>query len=193
MEIFQELFYRGFNILELVGVVTGILYVWLNIRQNIWCWPFGLVSVTIYMIVFFQVRLYADVGLQVVYIGLSFYGWYYWLHGGAGHDAAPVTCITPRQTAVLAFVGIVSTGLMGFGLSHTDASLPYWDSTTTVWSLVGQWLTSKKILENWLVWIAVDTLYVGIYIYKGLYLTSGLFAAYLIMAVAGYFAWRKTL
>lgn len=194
MDVFQELFYRGFNLLELVGVVTGVLYVVLNIRQQIWCWPVGLVSVTAYLVVFYDVRLYADMGLQAVYIVLSVYGWYYWLHGGAAHEAAPVRRVTRSEAAALAAVGVLATVALGFGLArYTDADLPYWDATTTVWSLVAQWLTSKKILENWPVWIAVDTLYVGIYVYKGLYLTAGLFAAYLILAVTGYFAWKKTL
>jgi nicotinamide mononucleotide transporter len=194
MEIFQELFYRGFNLLEVVGFVTGVLYVVLNIRQNIWCWPVGLVSVLVYMVVFYEVRLYADVGLQVIYVALSIYGWYYWLHGGEAHAQAKVVRVTRRQSLTLALVAVLGTAAMGFALSnHTDASLPYWDSATTVGSLVGQWLTSKKILENWLVWIAVDTLYVGVYLYKGLYLTTLLFAAYLVLATMGYFAWKKTM
>ncbi len=194
MEIFQELFYRGFNLLELVGFVTGVLYVVLNIRQNIWCWPVGLVSVLAYMVVFYEVRLYADVGLQVIYVVLSIYGWYYWLHGGEAHAQAKVVRVTRRQSLTLALVAALGTAAMGYALAnHTDASLPYWDSTTTVGSLVGQWLTSKKILENWLVWIAVDALYVGVYLYKGLYLTTLLFAAYLVLATMGYFAWKKTM
>ena len=166
----------------------------LNIRQNIWCWPVGLVSVAAYLVVFYDVRLYADVGLQFIYIVLSVYGWYYWLHGGARHDAAPVRRVTRREAAVLAGLGVVATAAMGVGLATcTDADLPYWDSTTTVWSLAAQWLTSKKILENWFLWVAVDALYVGIYLYKGLYMTAGLFAAYLVLAVIGYFAWKKTM
>lgn len=194
MEIFQELFYRGFNLLELVGFVTGILYVVLNIRQNIWCWPVGLVSVLAYMVVFYEVRLYADAGLQVIYVVLSVYGWYYWLHGGEAHSRAKVRRLTRREGLTLALIAVAGTSAMGYGLAnHTDASLPYWDSATTVGSLIGQWLTSKKILENWIVWIVVDALYVGVYLYKGLYLTTVLFAIFLGLAVTGYFAWKKTM
>ncbi|GIV57834.1 MAG: transporter [Rhodothermaceae bacterium] len=194
VELFQELFIKGFNLLEAVGFTAGLLYVILNIRQNVWCWPVGLVSVTAYLLVFWEVRLYADMGLQVFYIGLSLYGWYYWLHGGREDGAAPVVRLTGRQAAVAALLGVAGTALMGYLLARfTNADLPYWDSATTVFSLVGTWMTARKILENWLLWIAVDTLYVVIYVYKGLYLTSVLFALYLVLATMGYFAWKRTM
>ncbi|QXD16973.1 nicotinamide riboside transporter PnuC [Rhodocaloribacter litoris] len=194
MELFQELFIKGFNLLEVVGFTAGLLYVLLNIRQNVWCWPAGLVSVTAYLIVFWEVRLYADMGLQVFYIGLSLYGWYYWLHGGRDDGEAPVVRLARRQAAVAALLGLAGTALMGYLLARfTDADLPYWDSATTVFSLVATWMTARKILENWLLWIAVDTLYVFIYVYKGLYLTSVLFALYLVLATTGYFAWKRTM
>ena len=132
-------------------------------------------------------------GLQAIYIVLSLYGWYYWLRGGPRGDAAPVVRLGLRAGFVLGVLGAAGATGVGYGLATwTDADLPYWDATTTAFSLVGQWLLAKKVLENWLVWIAVDVLYVGIYVYKELYLTAGLFGLYTVLAVAGFFAWRKT-
>lgn len=180
--------------LELIGVVFGLIYVLLNIRQNIWCWPAGLVNVSLFLILFYQTRLYAEVGLQAVYIVLSIYGWYYWLRGGNDHTEAPVSRLPLKTSVVLLLIGVVATVGMGWSLSrYTDADLAYWDSTTTVMSLIGQWMTAKKILENWIVWIVVDVLYVGIYFYKELYLTTGLFALYLVLAVLGYRTWKRSM
>ena len=171
----------------------GFAYVLLSIRQSIWCWPVGLVSVTLFLVLFYQARLYADAGLQAIYIVLSLYGWYYWLRGGPRGEEAPVVRLGRRAAFVLGMLGAAGAAGVGYGLATwTDADLPYWDATTTAFSLVGQWLLAKKVLENWLVWIAVDVLYVGIYVYKGLYLTAGLFGGYTVLAVAGFFAWRKS-
>ncbi|MEM6647457.1 MAG: nicotinamide riboside transporter PnuC [Bacteroidota bacterium] len=186
--------FLGFNVpvLEFTAVVFGFLSVWLNTRQNIWVWPTGLVSVALYVLIFFDARLYADMGLQGVYIVLSLYGWWAWLYGGPEGDALPITRLTPKHGAILGAIGIAA--MIGIGLSLdrlTDADIPYWDAFTTAFSLVAQWLMAKKILEHWLVWIVVDAVAIGVYIYKDLYLTAGLFAAFLVLAAIGYVAWRK--
>lgn len=143
---------------------------------------------------FFQARLYADMGLQAVYIVLQIYGWYLWLHGGPDRGELRVSRVTAGLILFLATLGIAATLLMGWSLSiYTDADLPYWDSTTTVMSLIAQWMLAKKILENWLVWIGADVLFLGIYYYKELYLTCALYGLFLILAVLGLLAWRKTL
>jgi nicotinamide mononucleotide transporter len=180
------------NYYEVVAVIFGIVSVYLSTRQNIWSWPTGIVNVTMYIVVFFQVKLYADMGLQVVYLALSVYGWYQWLYGGVGRTALHVSRTRPRTAALLAGLGIASAAALATLLDrHTDAALPYLDSAVTATSLVAQWMMTRKLLESWLVWVAVDVVYVGMFIYKALYLTAGLYAVFLVLAAMGYVAWRR--
>ena len=182
------------NRLEIAGTILGLISVWLTVRQNIWCWPTGLVMVALYAVIFFQVKLYADAGLQVVYFVLQIYGWYEWLRGGKGHSKLNVAHVSARLAALLAAIAVVATALMGYLLAtRTDAALPYWDSTATVLSLIAQWMLAKKYIENWLVWITVDVLSIGIYAAKALYPTMALYAAFLVLATLGWVEWRKSL
>ena len=182
------------NYYEVFGVVTALLCVWLYTRQNVWSWPLTIVSAGLYMIVFFQARLYADVGLQGVYILVAIYGWYEWLYGGPQHSVLAVSRLTRTTALVLLALVVGGTAVLAFPLAaYTNASLPFWDSLTTVMSLVAQWMLAKKILESWLVWIVADTIYVGIFLYKALYLTAGLYVVFLGLAVLGFIEWRKTM
>ncbi len=162
-------------------------------RQNIWCWPTGLVQVSLYIVIFYQVKLYSDLILHVIYVFLQIYGWHHWLKGGRERDMLPVS-ILARQ-ALVAWLLVVATGTVGWGYlmaTHTDAAVPYGDAFTTVASLVAQWLMARKRLESWLFWISVDVIAIGIYAYKQLYLTSGLYAVFLVLATLGWFAWRRS-
>ena len=178
--------------LELVAVVTGFACVWLAARESIWNFPVAIVSCLLYVFVFSQTRLYADCGLQFFFIALSGYGWYEWLYGGRGDSALAVTHTSSREWLVSA--GFVLFFTLGFGyyLRHsTDAALPYVDSFTTAGSLVAQYLLTRKRLENWLLWLLVDLVYVPLYWYKNLYFSSLLFALYLALAAYGYWEWRR--
>jgi nicotinamide mononucleotide transporter len=180
--------------LETIAAITGALAVWLSTRQNILSWPIALVNVSLYAVVFFQTRLYADMGLQVVYFALSLYGWYEWLHGGADRTALAVSR-TPRRLALrLAIIGVVGALTLGTLLRRfTDASLPYLDSTLTSFSLVAQYMMTRKLLENWATWIVLDVIYVGMFIYKDLPRTAVLYAIFLGLAVMGHLRWRRAL
>jgi nicotinamide mononucleotide transporter len=178
--------------LELAAFVTGAAYVVLAVRENAWCWPVGIVSVGLSVVLFFGAKLYADMGLNAVYVAVSFYGWYHWLHGGPGRGTLRVTR-TPRAWP-LVVAGVVFAALLGLLLrAWTDASLPFWDSSTTSGSLVAQWMQTRKWLENWHVWVAVDAVYIGMYVYKSLYLMAGLYAVYLVLAVLGVREWTRSL
>ncbi len=180
-------------IYETIAAVTSLLSVWLYIKENIWCWLTGLIGVIFYLIVFYQSKLYADMGLQVIYIYLQIYGWYQWLYGGKNRSELQISRSNAKLNLMLAATGITGAALMAYLLSSfTDASLPLWDSTATVLSLIAQWMIAKKILENWLVWITADVLYVGIFFYKGLYQSMALYAVFLVLATLGYFEWRKS-
>jgi nicotinamide mononucleotide transporter len=182
------------NPYEVVGVAFGAVAVYLTVRENVWCWPTGLVNVVLSAIVFAQTRLYADMGLQLVYVVLCLYGWYAWLHGGPEHGALAVARTPSRALTFLALGGVAFAMGLGLFLHHeTDAALPYWDASTASFSLVAQWMQTRKWIENWGVWIGVDVVYVGIYVVKGLFLMAGLYAAFLVLAVAGLLAWQKSL
>ena len=151
-------------------------------------------NVVLYAVVFYEAKLYADMGLQVVYAALSVYGWYEWLHGGENRTELHVTRTGPRLGALLALIAVAGSVLLGMLLHRAaDAALPFMDTALSSTSLVAQWMMTRKKLENWLVWSAVDVLYVGMFIYKGLYLTSALYAVFLALAVRGYVEWRRTM
>jgi nicotinamide mononucleotide transporter len=182
------------NVFEIVGVVTGILGVWLTTRQKIWCWPVGLVSVVAFIVVFFRAKLYAAMGLQFVYVGLIGYGWYSWRCGGEGHQALLVSRLPRPLLAILALIGAGGSLVLGFWLGRsTDEALPYIDGLTTSFSLVAQWMQARKYLENWLVWVVVDVVYVGMSLSRGLTLTAGLYAVYICLALLGLRDWRRSM
>ena len=179
---------------EVLAVVTGIISVYLSTRENIWSWPTALVNVSLYFVVFLEAKLYADMGLQVVYFALSLYGWYEWLYGGENRTELHVSR-TPRSLGVrLVLIGAATATVLGTMLARfTDAALPYVDSATTSTSLVAQWMMTRKLLENWAVWAVVDVVYIGMFVFKRLYLTAGLYSVFLVLAIMGYFQWRRSL
>ena len=179
---------------ELAAAVVGAVSVWCSTRQSIWSWPTGIVNVLMYVWVFFCARLYADMGLQVVYAGISVYGWWHWLHGGARGTELPVSRMPARYRLPLAAGVVAAAVLVGAGLHRaTDASLPWADAALTAASLAAQWMLSRKYVENWLVWIAADVAYVAMFAYKRLWCTAVLYAVFLVLAVAGWRAWRRSL
>ncbi len=180
--------------LELVAALVGALSVYLSVRQNIWSWPTAIVNVVLYTLVFYDAKLYADMGLQVIYAVLSVYGWYEWLHGGENKTELHVTRTGRRLAIVLSLIGVAGAAVLGVILrGATDAALPFMDSFLSSTSLIAQWMMTKKKLENWIVWIAVDVLYVGMFAFKHLYLTSALYAVFLGLAVRGYIDWRRSM
>jgi nicotinamide mononucleotide transporter len=186
--------WHAMSLIELIGVITGVIGVWLAARQNIWTWPVSLVSVAMYVVVFYDARLYADMGLNAFYVITSFYGWYVWLYGGKGHTERKISKVGKKEFMLLVGLGVVFTVGLGYFLeNYTDADLSYTDSATTAISLIGYWMMAKKQLENWLVWLVVDVLYVGVYLYKELYLTSGLFFVFLLLSIKGYIEWKQEL
>ena len=187
-----SLFGLGVTPLEVISFVLSLLTVLLNIRQNHWAWLFAIVSSAAYGMVFFNARLYGDMGLQVVFIVVSVWGWHSWLRGGAGHGALPVTRL--GRAGWRASLGGWALGfvlLAYFLKTWTDTDVPHADGFLTAGSLVGQVLLSRKKVENWHAWIAVDILYVGLYLYKDLVLTAILYALFVVLAVIGLRAWRR--
>jgi nicotinamide mononucleotide transporter len=181
---------------DLVGLASGLLCVWLLIRENIWTFPIGLVYAFVSLVIFYRARLYADLTEHVYYVVMNAYGWYYWLRGGApdGRHQAPVTRIGAPLALALVVAAMAATAAFGWYLdTQTDAEVPYWDTATTVMSFIAMWMTARKYLENWYVWFVVDVVKTAIYVVKGIELYAVLYGVYLAMAVMGWWAWRESL
>src|SRR5688572_4332133 len=180
------------NIYEVVGTIFGLAGVWLATRQNVWTWPVGLVSVAMYIVFFYQIKLYADMGLQVFFAGASLYGWYEWLHGGKNKTELPVSILSVKGRMLAIISGILFTFILGFYFQNfTDASYPVLDSSLAAFSLVGQFLLTRKKIENWVLWFVVDVVYVWLYVQKEAYLTAILYFVFLGLAIQGFLAWRR--
>lgn len=181
---------------EVTGLVTGLLAVWLLIRQNICTWPIGFAYAFVSVVVFVDAKLYADVVLHVFYVGMNLYGWWYWLFGGRRRKGENLAVIrTPRrQGFLLVVLSALGVFFMGLALSNwTDADFAYWDSLTTVLSFSAMWMMARKYVENWIVWFFVDIVAVVLYLVKGISLYALLYAVYLAMAIFGWLSWRRTM
>ncbi len=179
--------------IETIAVVFGLICVWLTIRQNILCWPAGLVQVVLFIVIFYRVKLYSDVILHVIYVVMQLYGWYHWSRGSNHQQSLPVSTLTSDGRWSWPFVAVVGTFVWGYLMAtFTDAAVPYADSFVAVTSLIAQWLLARKKLESWYFWMVVDVVAIGIYFHKDLMLTAGLYAVFLVLAVIGLFAWLKS-
>ncbi len=179
---------------EALAVVFNLAYVGLAIVQSVWCWPAGFVGAGLTLFVFVQARLYGTAALQLVYMALMVYGWYQWRHGGEKGGRRQVSR-TPRRWRIgLCVAGAAFAAVLGLFLAQrTDAALPVWDAGTTSFSLVAQFMTTRKWIGTWLVWIVVDTVYVGMLVSQELHLMAALYLAYLVLAVVGLLSWRRSL
>lgn len=178
--------------LEIAATTTGLLSVWLTARQNIWCWPVGLVNVGCFFFMFFDAKLYADMTLQVFFFALSLQGWIVWLTNRQGAAVRPTTRISRRTAVGLGIALLAATSVWGYVLTrYTDASIPYLDAFIATLSVLAQFLLSSKKLENWYLWFAVDVMSVGMYAYKGLYSVAFLYLIYLGIVVSGWYGWKR--
>jgi len=182
--------------IEIFGVVTGIIYVILEVKQNRLLWPLGLLTSAIFVYIFFNGKFYADMGLQVYYVLISIYGWYYWSRGGerSGSGELPVVRGNRKQLFILSLIFAVSwIGIYFLLNSLTDSTVPLGDSFTTALAIVATWMLARKIIEHWFLWIVANLISIALYIYKGLYPTVILYVVYTAMAVYGYLEWKKSI
>lgn len=187
-------FFKITSWLEWCGVITGTLCVWLAAKNNILNWPLAIISVLIYIFIFFESKLYSDMGLQVYFLVTNAYGWYFWSKNSNNPESSrPVSLITNKEIALSALAVLLMTILPGTLLHYfTKASYPFLDSFCTACSLVAQIFLARKVLQNWLIWIFVDIIYVGVYISKDLYATAIMYALYVYIAWVGYQEWKKS-
>ncbi|HXG58522.1 MAG TPA: nicotinamide riboside transporter PnuC [Thermoanaerobaculia bacterium] len=178
--------------IEAIATVAGLLCVWLLVRQNIWTWAAGLVQVTLYVYVFYHAKLYSDLILHLIYIVLQFVGWYQWRHGGRARSELAVSRLSRRGNAAALALTLGGAAAWGtFMATKTDAALPWGDAFTMVASLVAQGLQTRKKLETWLYWIAVDVVAIAVFFIKQLYLTTGLYFVFLILSAIGFVEWKR--
>jgi nicotinamide mononucleotide transporter len=180
--------------MEIVSAVLVLVSVYLSTRENIWAWPTAIVAVILFGAVLWQQRLYAGVGLQVCFVVISGYGWYHWLFGGALHNELKVSRITPATAAGVLAAWVAGWLLYGWAVVTfmTDPALPWFDAALSAASLLAQWMLSRKILENWLVWVTVNVCYVGLFISQGLPVYAGLYVILFFLATKGYLDWRRS-
>lgn len=196
-DIISELisYASGLEMLEFAGMIFGLLAVYYLIKENIFTWPAGIIYVLISFVIFFNAKLYADLFLHIVYLVLNLYGWYFWKYGNKKKDEKlPVTTDKNSNLTLLSILSLVGIAIMGYSLKNfSDASLPYWDSATTILSFTGMWLTARKKIESWYFWFVVDVIATIVYIYKGIYFYSFLYCIYIGMAISGYVNWKKSM
>ena len=176
---------------EVLGFVTGLINVGLLVVRHILNWPIGILNVLLLMLVFWSAGLYADAGLQIVYVILGAYGWWAWLYGGEQHTELRVRSTSRREWLWLAVAGVVLTGGLYLFLEHlTGSTVPLADALTTALSLLATYGQTRKLVESWWLWIAADLIYIPLYGYKGLWLTAILYVGFLTLCVFGLRSWR---
>ena len=177
---------------EAVAVFLGIAYLLLALRESIWCWYAGFASTAIFLLIFWDVGLVMEAGLQIYYLVMSVYGWWHWRSDGGDEEPIPIVSWKLREHAIA--VGVVLAATLASGsllAANTDAALPFLDSFTTWASVLTTWMVARKVLQNWLYWLVIDSAAIVLYIDRELYLTALLFVVYLVIALFGYLRWRR--
>jgi nicotinamide mononucleotide transporter len=180
---------------EVLGFALALVMVVCSIRELHWSWPLAIVSSILYFFVFKDSLLYAEANLQIVFAVLALWGWWQWLRRGEGDTPAlHIQQLSRRGWWLCALALALLWPALAWGLMHyTDSDVPWWDALPTALSLIGQALLGRKLIENWLVWLVVNVISVGLFAYKGLWLTCLLYAIFIAMSVAGWREWQKRL
>ncbi len=186
------------NYLELIGTIIGLVYLWFEYHASIYLWVASVVMPIVYTFIFFDAGLYADMGIQIYYVLASIYGFICWKWAIGRKNKETVTDTlkishAPRRLITpLSIISIFLTFAIAYILiSFTDSNVPWWDSVTTSLSIVAMWLMARKYIEQWWLWIVVDVISAGLYIYKDLYFTAGLYTLYAVIAYFGYKKWKE--
>ena len=181
--------------LELIAVVLSVAMVWCNLRVDPTGWPLAIVSSALYAVLFASSRLYGEASLQLLFIAVSCWGWWQWLRGRGGDgELLRVHRMSRAQQLVVSALTLVAWPLLALLLArHTDTDVPFLDALPTAGSVAGQFLLGRKLIENWLVWLAVNVFSIGLFAYKQLWLTAALYALFAVLSVVGWRAWRARL
>ncbi len=183
------------NWIENLAVFTGLLYIVLSVKQNIWCWLFGIISSGLYLYVFFFSKIYADMLLQLYYVIMGIYGWLHWARIDtlkSLEKELAVSKLTKKQGFLILLGTLILWFLIAqFLIRFTDSPIPWIDAFTTSFSFTATWMLARKILEHWIIWVVVDAISVGLYFYRDLYSSVFLFVIYTVLAIVGYREWHN--
>lgn len=180
-------------LLQIVGTLLGLLYLWLEYKANIWVWIVGAIMPMVHGMLYLQSGIYADAAMQLYYVAAGIYGLFVWLRGEKRSEKRIDIQHTPKQWifSLVAVYVVLHISLYFLLTEFTDSRVPLFDSMSTALSIVAMWMLSRKLVEQWLVWLVVDMISVGLYLYKGIPITAMLYMLYCALAVAGYMRWRK--
>lgn len=196
--IIAEIWGYPLSYAELIGTVFGLICVYLASRENVLTWPAGIVNELFFFVIFFQVHLYANMFLQVIFFFSTMYGWYKWKNDRGGDES--VTRMVFREVAIFSLAAVVLTGITGYLISHVNqyfpryfekASYPYIDSLVMVLSVIATILLARKKLENWVLWVIIDVISVILYFLQGVYFIALEYLILLGIASFGLFNWTK--
>jgi nicotinamide mononucleotide transporter len=177
--------------LELAGMAATVVGIWLTTKRLLICWPVVLLADFLYLAVFYRARLYSDALLQVFFVAFTIYGWWHWWRGVREEGEVRVVALGVRGWMAGLAAGTVGAVLLGWLMVRVGAALPHLDATLASYSLVASWWGARKHIANWWLWIAVDLVYIGEYVYKGLQATALLYAGLVLLAVLGLRDWRR--
>lgn len=178
--------------LEFVGLIIGLLYLYLEYKANIWLWPVGVIMPLVYIVIFYQSKFYADMGIYVYYFFASIYGWYIWSKSIKKADEVLISQLPIKYLSkMIALFVIIFAAITFVLIRFTDSPVPYGDSLTTTLSIIAMWMLAHKYIEQWLLWIVVNIISTGLYFWKGLDTTAVLFIVYSIIPIFGYFKWKR--
>ena len=176
--------------IQWMAFLSSIVYVILAAKENIWCWAFGILAVSLSFFIYLQSRLFSDASLQVFYFGMSIYGWIHW-NRHPPNQRLRIQTLPMEKHFMWILIGFGGTFLLGRFWTLFDAALPYIDAFTTSFSIIATFFVARKILENWIYWIIIDLVCIGVYIQRAIPLFALLFTIYTVIAVFGYFQWQK--
>jgi nicotinamide mononucleotide transporter len=183
--------YMSSHQVELAGFLITALGIWLTTKRLLICWPVTLLADFLYLVVFYQARLLSDALLQIFFVAFTLYGWWHWWRGVRQEGEVRVVPLSLRNLSLAVAAGIVGSFLLGALAVRLHAALPHLDAALTSFSLVASWWQARKHIANWWLWIVVDSIYVGEYIYKDLWLTGVLYAVLIVLAMLGLRDWRR--
>lgn len=203
MDFLTEFFSQGWlsivfawiakSYIEIIATITGLIYLYYSIKGDKRLWVYGLITSLLYVYVCYVAGIYADMGINLYYVVVSIYGWIHWtFYRSEQKKEIPVTRTKPLHFLAIILITAVFYVLIAFILiNYTDSSIPYWDAFTTSASITATWMLARKMLEHWIIWVIVDAVSIGLYLYKELYPTTLLFVVYTILAITGFIQWRK--
>lgn len=192
LENFWLMFRQSFSGWEGVAVILAVVYLLLAMKEKILCWYAAFISSAIYAVIFWDVSLLMESALSVYYVAMAVFGWYQWRYGGDKHKGIQIHRWNFKQHALALSIVLTCSGISGYLLAaNTAAVWPWLDSFTTWGAVLTTWMVARKVLENWLYWIVIDTISIFLYLDRGLYATALLFVCYVILACFGYLAWLR--